>query len=250
MEFLSRDEFESVDDGSYMIRNSSRWDYFKEVIKQIKIIDNFDKINKTLELGPYKTPLIKNGDIMDINNYSDGCAIEVGDFFQHDASIVPYPFKDKEYDLIIACQVLEHLKTNQKEVIKEFNRISKRVIITLPYKWFRPCDMHHMIDEKVIDYWANGLNYSYEEIMGGGGEEVRILRIYELNDSNLFKIPFYLKKDLDSSNLENKKLKKIITNKNNHIKNLKEKNSKQNEKLKKYKSRKVVKYVDKLKKII
>jgi hypothetical protein len=245
MKFLSRDEFESVDGGYYKSKNGSRFDYFKEVIKQIKIIDKFDKINKTLELGPYKTPLIKNGDIMDLKNYSDEYPIEVGDFFQHDASIVPYPFKDKEYDLIIACQVLEHLKKNQKEVIKEFNRISKRVIITLPYKWFTPCDVHHMIDEKVIDYWADGLNCSYEEILGN-----RILRIYEFDGSKLFKIPFYLKKDLDSLKLENKKLKKIITNKNNHIKNLKEKNSKQNKKLKKYKSRKIVKYVDKLKKII
>ena len=87
------------------------------------------------------------------------------------------PIKDKSYDLVIACQVLEHLGINgqQVQIFDELERISDKAIISLPYMWFIPFMRdHHMIDENVIDYWANGRKYSFQLITNS-----RIVRVYE-----------------------------------------------------------------------
>lgn len=154
-----------------------RWIYMEEIIEQVSKMDN---INTVLELGPYKSPLVRGEDVMDLyTKASEDYPYPIGNFIQHDCSQVPYPIEDKKYDLIIACQVLEHfgIKGEQVEVFNEFERISKKVIISLPYKWFRPQNRdHHMIDEKVIDFWAGNRKPSYEQIEG-----TRILRIYEFD---------------------------------------------------------------------
>ncbi|MCC7560866.1 MAG: class I SAM-dependent methyltransferase [Methanobacterium sp.] len=174
MEFITKEDIESINDPYF----EGRFRYLKEVIHQIK---NLDNIKTTLELGPYKSPLIRNGDVIDItDNYLSHYPIEIGEFFTHDCSITPYPFEDKKYDLIVACQVLEHLGRNQKAVFKEFARIGKVVIITLPYKWNVPCDVHHMIDEKIIDEWSGGVKPVFQKIING-----KILRIYNFGNKNI-----------------------------------------------------------------
>lgn len=174
MGFITKEDIESINDPYY----EGRFRYLKEVIDQIKILDN---VNTTLELGPYKSPLIKKGDVIDITeNYVSDYPIEIGNFFKHDCSITPYPLGEKKYDLIVACQVLEHLGRNQKAVFKELARIGKVVIITLPYKWNLPCDVHHMIDEKIIDEWAGGVKPVFQKII-----ENRILRIYNFGNKDL-----------------------------------------------------------------
>jgi len=172
MKFLTEKEIKSIDDEYY----KDRYNYLKEVIDQIKLMDNITTI---LELGPYKSPLVEGEDVVDMTDeYLKYYPIKIGKYYKHDCSITPYPFKDKQYDLVIACQILEHLGTNQIEVFKELCRIGKRAIITLPYKWNLPCDPHHMIDENVIDHWAQGLKPIFEKIMGS-----RILRVYNFDES-------------------------------------------------------------------
>ncbi|AWX32294.1 hypothetical protein [Methanosphaera sp. BMS] len=164
-----------------LLKNDSyyknRWEYFNEVIEHVIQMDDVEKI---LELGPYKSPLVRGEDVMDISDkFTKYYPYEIGKFIAHDCSKVPYPVKDKEYDLIIACQVLEHfgLRGQQVKIFNEFERMSKRAIITLPYKWFRPQNRdHHMIDERVIDFWASDRDYSFEKITG-----TRILRIYDFD---------------------------------------------------------------------
>lgn len=155
----------------------NRWEYMEEVIEQIAKMDN---INNVLELGPYKSPLVRGEDVMDIyTQWGEGYPYPIGNFIHHDCSKVPYPIENKKYDLVIACQALEHfgIKGEQVKIFDEFERISKKAIITLPYKWFRPQSRdHHMIDEKVIDYWARNREPSFEQIEG-----TRILRIYEFD---------------------------------------------------------------------
>lgn len=176
MKFITPEAIDGLNDMYY----TDRWPYFKDVIDEIKLMDG---INTTLELGPYKTPLIEGGDVIDITDiFTKDYPINVGNFYKHDCSITPYPIEDKRYDLVIACQVLEHLGRNQKEVFKEFSRISKKAIITLPYKYFAPCDVHHMIDERVIDTWAQGLKPVYEKIVPSNRIS-RIIRIYNFDDS-------------------------------------------------------------------
>ena len=174
MKFITKKAIDNLNDEYY----EGRYDYFKEVIDQIKLMDN---INTTLEIGPYKSPLVEGGDVIDIkDNDLKSYPIKIGKFYKHDCSVTPYPLKDKQYDLVIACQVLEHLGTNQKEIFKELSRISKKAIITLPYKWNVPCNKHHMIDENVIDYWAQGLKPTFEKIFLDRPQ--RILRIYNFDD--------------------------------------------------------------------
>lgn len=185
MKFISQEALDRVN--AEFCDNGVRYYYhLEEVIDQIKLMDTLNKINTTLELGPYKFPLVDGGDVLDItDDYINNYPIEIGQFYKHDASITPYPFKDKEYDLVIVCQVLEHLGTNQKEVFKELCRISKKAIISLPYKWNTPCDMHHMIDRKIIDNWANGLKPIFEKIITKPHPtKSRILRIYNFEDIN------------------------------------------------------------------
>lgn len=54
------------------------------------------------------------------------------------ADIRKLPFKDKEFDLVIACEVLEHIPfADFKEALKEIRRVSdKHAVISIPYATF------------------------------------------------------------------------------------------------------------------
>lgn len=155
----------------------NRWNYYEEVMTEIKKMNG---IINVLEMGPYKCPLIEFEDVIDFtDDYIEHYPIEINKFIKHDCTKVPYPFKDKEYDLIIACQVLEHLgiEGEQINIFNELERISNMAIITLPYKWFHPTMRdHHMIDRKVIKCWAGGREPIFEKIQGH-----RILQIYKFD---------------------------------------------------------------------
>ena len=171
--FLSKEIINDLEIKDHYYHN--RWEYYKEIIE---IIRRLGKIDKILELGPYKSPLVENEDVMDISDeYMDFYPLSINSFYKHDCSNTPYPVEDKSYDLIIACQVLEHLGINgqQSRIFDEFERISDKAIISLPYMWFIPYMRdHHRIDEKVIDYWANGREPSFQLITNS-----RIIRLYE-----------------------------------------------------------------------
>ena len=117
-------------------------------------------------------------DVMDISDeFIKYYPLDINSFFKHDCSQVPYPIEDKAYDLVIACQVLEHLGINgqQVEIFDELERISDKAIISLPYMWFIPYMRdHHRIDENVIDYWASDREPSFQMITNS-----RIIRVYE-----------------------------------------------------------------------
>jgi hypothetical protein len=79
--------------------------------------------------------------------------------YEHNATVVPWPIKDKEYDLFIALQVWEHLEGKQKDAFKEVMRTSKMAILSFPYMWDCPKDNanypeHHMINEEIISEWT------------------------------------------------------------------------------------------------
>lgn len=182
MKFITEEALDIVN-ADYCDDGIKYYYHLEEVIGQIKLMDN---IKTTLELGPYKSPIVVGGDVLDItDDYLEDYPVKIGKFYKHNGSETPYPFKDKKYDLVIACQVLEHLGTNQIEVFKELCRISKKAIITLPYKWNTPCDMHHMINRGIIDDWANGLKPVFEKIISKPfPHRSRILRIYNFDDMN------------------------------------------------------------------
>jgi hypothetical protein len=69
--------------------------------------------------------------------------------------MLPYNIPDKHYDCVVALQVFEHLGTSQTDVFQEIQRISDWAILSFPYKWNRPGNIHHGIDEKIIAGWTD-----------------------------------------------------------------------------------------------
>ena len=130
-----------------------RWEYHKEAAK---IIKNFpSQINKVLEIGPNNFKLVKESTSMGIWGNVD---------IIHNATISPFPFKDKQFDLVVSFQVWEHLSEKDprgtpdgpQTAFLEVQRISKAAILSFPYKWkyYDENDCHYMIDEEIIKNWT------------------------------------------------------------------------------------------------
>jgi len=128
-----------------------RWAYFSLVIDLIKRAGP----TSVLELGPYRLPLVKGADTMDIVKVLDRLT------YFHDATKTPWPIQDGKYDLFIACEVWEHLGNTQKEAFKEVKRIARRAVFSFPYNWKYPAESkdaealsHANIDEARIADWT------------------------------------------------------------------------------------------------
>ncbi len=67
-----------------------------------------------------------------------GCARFVENFSKQ-----RLPFEDKEFDILFCSAVIEHVGTreDQRFFLQECLRVSKRVFITTPNRWF-PIEMH------------------------------------------------------------------------------------------------------------
>ena len=128
-----------------------RWTYFSIVVDLVQKIQP----ESVLELGPYRLPLVKGEDTMDIVKVLENLT------YFHDATKIPWPIADKKYDLFISCEVWEHLGDKQKEAFQETMRISRRAIFSFPYKWKYPKEskevealQHRDIDEAKIAEWT------------------------------------------------------------------------------------------------
>jgi glycosyltransferase involved in cell wall biosynthesis len=138
--FSTRIEFDEIGkENKYYVPN--RFAYMNEVISMLKKI----KYDSILEIGAYKLRLDKDSVVMDIDNHLPGAVI-------HDANIFPWPFADKSFDVICACQVLEYL-SDKTAFFKESERISERLILSLPYMWTAGGEDHQNINEDVIFEW-------------------------------------------------------------------------------------------------
>ena len=169
MELMTYKDFESLLNSEAGTYYQGRWAYFSEVIEIIKEQSDIDKV---LELGPSFMPIVKDSDIMvkpEIDNWGRLITQAPKEYLQ-DATKIPWPIKDKEYDIFIALQVWEHLFDKQREAFQEVMRISKMAILSFPYLWDCPRDNanypeHHIIDEKIIANWTLNI------------EPVRIIKI-------------------------------------------------------------------------
>jgi len=140
-EFLTLCEIFPICIGSYYRR---RWPYLKEVIDFVKR----ERPKHVIELGAYLIPLIRNSHVMDIEQ---GMPQQK---YVHDATVFPWPIGDDQYDLFIGLQVWEHLDQKQEEAFKEVMRVSRMAVISFPYRWYCPGDIHHNIDTKTITRWT------------------------------------------------------------------------------------------------
>lgn len=129
-----------------------RWKYIAFAVEELKRIQP----ETVLELGANKINLTSISDNMSLDSKFIDPENLMNKVFIQDATKLPYPIIDKYYDCFVALQVFEHLGKFQSEVFKEIMRISKNAILSFPYKWNCPGDIHHGIDEEVIKGWTNG----------------------------------------------------------------------------------------------
>lgn len=166
METMTYEDYESLLHSSRGEYYAGRWEYYKEVIE----IVHQQNPTTVLELGPGSHTIVKNCDIM-VKPEDDDWGrplnpINRVHFF--DATEKNWPIADKQYDLFIALQVWEHLSNKQSRAFREAMRISKAVILSLPYWWDCPVDdanypEHHHIDEELIADWT--LNIQPEKVI-------------------------------------------------------------------------------------
>lgn len=144
------EELRPITRGEFLVLEMShpyyrgRWEYYGAAVDLIKA----DRPKSVLELGPHQFSLVKGADVMDRSGAMESVA------YRYDATKTPWPIENKKYDLFVALQVWEHLEGKQQEAFSEVMRVSRRAILSFPYKWDCPGDCHHAIDDEVIGKWT------------------------------------------------------------------------------------------------
>lgn len=207
---ITKDIFDEVEKENPYYKG--RWKYYSEIIN---LLMEMEDIHSVLEFGPYTLPYVIGTDIMDQTDaYKSEYPFEIGKLIVHNCTLFPLPVEDKSYDLVIACQVMEHFGIIRQQVnfFNELERICKKAIISLPYKWFRPFHRdHHMIDEHVISYWSNNRKPVFEMIAGESLRNLRIIQIYDFeNESSISNAePISFKGYVYESNKKDDLIKKL-----------------------------------------
>ncbi len=155
---LSYDDYQQMLSSPHAEYYRGRWEYYKEVIKLVQQLN----ITRVLELGPGFLPIVKTADIMlnpEADHFGRPNDGENGETVFHDATVSPWPIKDKAYDLLIALQVWEHLDNKQSRAFREVQRIAKRAILSFPYAWIGGVEKpshraHRDIDKELIADWT------------------------------------------------------------------------------------------------
>jgi hypothetical protein len=169
MKTISHDDFLEMSNSNPKYYNG-RWAYFEKVCE---VINTQVKPKTCLEIGAGYFTVCYGADVMDFAEKTyyglpDGRDRTI---YIHNANDVPFDFiTDKKYDLFLALQVFEHLKRDKVSMVfAEAKRISKNIIISLPYKWDVPSNMlmypsHHKIDEETVAGWTDGILGTPDEV--------------------------------------------------------------------------------------
>ena len=159
---IIRDKSEFV--GKYW---GKRWElYLKCVADYVKGLNP----ERVLEIGTNGMSLCLEADTMDITGNPT---------FLHDAT-KPFPVDNKQYDLVIATQVWEHLGTGQREAFKEVMRVSGAAILSFPYLWRNKKNkVHYGIDKNKIDEWTCNMPYEIERITNIPKTHKRVIRVFK-----------------------------------------------------------------------
>lgn len=165
-----REKIANLEDPYWLRTAESRWGYMEKVIAELIQIAP----KTALELGTNKISLM---------NFSDSMGLELNDIdpenrcnqtFVLDAGQTPWPISNRQYDVFVALQVMEHLSPRQSEVFREIRRIARYAILSFPYKWNNPEDpIHYNIGDEVIRKWTN--HYPPYKILFSGEANKRII---------------------------------------------------------------------------
>ena len=188
---ITYEDFQGLLVGQYSKYYIGRWEYFKEVIRIVKDLS----INTVLEIGPGVLPIVKDADLL-INPEDDQFGrpnAYLGQKIVFDITKKPWPISDKQYDLVIALQVWEHLDNKQTRAFHELMRISKRAILSFPFKWQGgekkySHSLHRDIDKELIDDWTLNTKAKIEIEIERTGDEFskgpRIIRYWDFEQAN------------------------------------------------------------------
>jgi Methyltransferase domain len=155
-----------------------RWGYISAAGRIADGLIEQHGLRTALELGPHLRPTIVGADAMDRKTQPDLRA--EGRVVIHDATQVPWPFDDKEYDLFVALQVFEHLGVDQPTAFHEVRRVARHAVISLPIDWVMddPRNCHHGIThEKALSWFAPVVPTRVE--IGNPGHKKRLIYVFE-----------------------------------------------------------------------
>jgi hypothetical protein len=136
---------------------ADRWAYMSRAIKILKTLD----ARRIIEAGSEGIPLYKHSTILP-------------DYPAFDLNKTPYPYNDKEFDVFVALQVWEHL-TERREAFNEARRISKAVILSVPFNWTERQtrhENHRGITMKEIGSWAGRAPDETKTVSAGGKKRI------------------------------------------------------------------------------
>jgi hypothetical protein len=138
--------------------------------------------NTALELGTNRISLMNFSDCMDMDEKYIDPENTTNKVFLIDATKTPWPIADKQYDVFVALQVMEHLSPAQSLVFSEIQRIARYAILSFPYKWNTPHNLsHHNIGEELIRKWTN--HYPpYKIMFSGVGKKCRVVYCFRFEN--------------------------------------------------------------------
>lgn len=150
-----------------------RWThYYAPIVRVVGMMSLRDTKKGILEVGPYKFPLIQLAQRMDIKHH--GC----NNTTIHDANIAPWPYKDKQFSLVIASHCFEHF-SNPSVAFKELQRICDRAIIAIPHKWENGDDGHIGLTKETLEEWSQGIGDCIYSKITGPADRQQLMVIWE-----------------------------------------------------------------------
>lgn len=111
-----------------------RWNYYQDVLDVVQRT-NLINAQEVLEIGPMGIPVYCQSQTMDYAVPGAPCWPIGSPNYIHDAKLTPWPFKDSQFDLLIALRVFHHLHPFQREAFIEAQRVSSNVIIVVPFAY-------------------------------------------------------------------------------------------------------------------
>ena len=155
-----------------------RWGYMSAALAQAARLIHDHDVKTALELGAPVAPILTGAHVMDYKARPElDPTVEIT---IQDATQVPWPFADKQFDLFIALQVFEHLKDRQPEAFREVRRIARHAVLSLPIDWEMddPRNCHHMITEERVLSWFAPIKPT-RVIEGSTGKRRRLIYVFE-----------------------------------------------------------------------
>ena len=108
----------------------SRWVYHAKSIEIVRGL-NISGPSAVLEIGAFGAGLVLGSNKMDLPGGSWPLPAQHLAIW-HDARIIPWPFENGKFELVIAMRVFHHLNPMQRECFMEAKRIARNVLIECP----------------------------------------------------------------------------------------------------------------------